>query len=72
MNALNEVNKVITSVSYYAHRHSSQLDEDEWLNAEKMAVSLRYPNHISSHVTDCDVFIHCCQVLLTRWVLWLP
>ncbi len=38
MNALNEVNKVITSVSYYTHRHS-QLDDDEWLTAEKMAVS---------------------------------
>ena len=39
MNALNEVNKVITSVSYYTHRHS-QIDDDEWLTAEKMAVSL--------------------------------
>jgi ubiquitin carboxyl-terminal hydrolase 9/24 len=38
MNALNEVNKVITSVSYYTHRHS-QIEEDEWLTAEKMAVS---------------------------------
>ncbi len=38
MNALNEVNKVITSVSYYTHRHS-QMDDDEWLTAEKMAVS---------------------------------
>lgn len=38
MNALNEVNKVITNVSYYTHRHS-QLEEDEWLTAEKMAVS---------------------------------
>lgn len=37
MNALNEVNKVITSVSYYTHRHS-QIDDDEWLTAEKMAV----------------------------------
>jgi ubiquitin carboxyl-terminal hydrolase 9/24 len=38
MNALNEVNKVITNVSYYTHRHS-QSEEDEWLTAEKMAVS---------------------------------
>ena len=38
MNALNEVNKVISSVSYYTHHHR-QMDEDEWLTAEKMAVS---------------------------------
>ena len=37
MNALNEVNKVIANVSYYHHRHN-QLEEDEWLTAEKMAV----------------------------------
>ncbi|XP_074657837.1 ubiquitin carboxyl-terminal hydrolase 9X-like [Tubulanus polymorphus] len=36
MNALNEVNKVITGVSIYTHRHS-QIEEDEWLTAEKMA-----------------------------------
>ena len=41
MNALNEVNKVITNVSYYTHRHS-QLEEDEWLTADKMAVSTRF------------------------------
>ncbi|KAL3226070.1 hypothetical protein MRX96_004513 [Rhipicephalus microplus] len=34
MNALNEVNKVIANVSYYAHRHT---DEEEWLTAERMA-----------------------------------
>lgn len=38
MNALNEVNKVITNVSFHASRHS-QLEEDEWLTAEKVAVS---------------------------------
>lgn len=37
MNALNEVNKVISSVSYYTHRHNPE--EDEWLTAERMAVS---------------------------------
>ena len=47
MNALNEVNKVITSVSYYTHRHS-QLEEDEWLTAEKMAVSLLCLTFITS------------------------
>ena len=39
MNALNEVNKVITNVTYYPHRHG-QLEEEEWLTAEKMAVSV--------------------------------
>lgn len=38
MNALNEVNKVITSVSYYTHRHGNP-EEEEWLTAERMAVS---------------------------------
>ena len=42
MNALNEVNKVITGVSYYTHRGHSQLEEDEWLTAEKMAVSIMF------------------------------
>jgi len=37
MNALNEVNKVITSVSYYPHTHRGP-DDDEWLTAERMAV----------------------------------
>ena len=39
MNALNEVNKVIANVSFHTSRHS-QSEEDEWLTAEKMAVSL--------------------------------
>lgn len=38
MSALNEVNKVIASVTYYPHRHSG-LEEEEWLTAERMAVS---------------------------------
>lgn len=37
MNALNEVNKVISSVSYYTHRHGNP-EEEEWLTAERMAV----------------------------------
>ncbi len=37
MNALNEVNKVISSVSYYTHRHNPE--EEEWLTAERMAVN---------------------------------
>ncbi|XP_015113730.1 probable ubiquitin carboxyl-terminal hydrolase FAF-X isoform X2 [Diachasma alloeum] len=36
MNALNEVNKVITSVSYYPHRNPA-LEDEEWLTAERMA-----------------------------------
>ncbi|KAK7070589.1 putative ubiquitin carboxyl-terminal hydrolase FAF-X [Halocaridina rubra] len=36
MNALNEVNKVITNVSYYSHRHGP-VEEEEWLTAERMA-----------------------------------
>uniref|UniRef100_A0A5F9C6U0 ubiquitinyl hydrolase 1 n=1 Tax=Oryctolagus cuniculus TaxID=9986 RepID=A0A5F9C6U0_RABIT len=38
MNALNEVNKVISSVSYYTHRHGNP-EEEEWLTAERMAAS---------------------------------
>lgn len=41
MNALNEVNKVIASVNYYLHRNQS-LEEEEWLTAERMAVSKFY------------------------------
>uniref|UniRef100_A0A146LHV0 ubiquitinyl hydrolase 1 n=3 Tax=Lygus hesperus TaxID=30085 RepID=A0A146LHV0_LYGHE len=39
MNALNEVNKVITGVSYYPHRHTTtNMDpEGEWLTPERMA-----------------------------------
>ncbi|XP_076659536.1 ubiquitin carboxyl-terminal hydrolase-like faf [Halictus rubicundus] len=36
MNALNEVNKVITNVSFYQHRNAI-VEEDEWLTAERMA-----------------------------------
>lgn len=42
MNALNEVNKVISMISNVSSRHSS-MDEDEWLTAEKMAVSRQIP-----------------------------
>lgn len=38
MNALNEVNKVIASVSYYTHRHANP-EEEDWLTAERVAVS---------------------------------
>lgn len=39
MNALNEVNKVIATVSFYQHRNAI-VEEEEWLTAECMAVSL--------------------------------
>ncbi|XP_046903853.1 probable ubiquitin carboxyl-terminal hydrolase FAF-X isoform X1 [Hypomesus transpacificus] len=44
MNALNEVNKVISSVSYYTHRHGNP-EEEEWLTAERMAEWIQQ-NHI--------------------------
>uniref|UniRef100_A0A7G3B1N8 ubiquitinyl hydrolase 1 n=1 Tax=Lutzomyia longipalpis TaxID=7200 RepID=A0A7G3B1N8_LUTLO len=41
MNALNEINKVLSTVAYYPHRnqgpHLQQDDEMDWLTAEKMA-----------------------------------
>lgn len=40
MNALNEVNKVIMNVSYYYRHSQSSLDEEDWLTADKMAVSI--------------------------------
>lgn len=45
MNALNEINKVLSTLSYYPHRnpHGPQCppdDEMDWLTAEKMAVSI--------------------------------
>ncbi|KAK3569355.1 hypothetical protein QTP86_026791 [Hemibagrus guttatus] len=48
MNALNEVNKVISSVSYYTHRHGNP-EEAEWLTAERMAVYACYPEWIQQN-----------------------
>ena len=53
MNALNEVNKVISNVSFFPHRHSSSSvpssvgpeSEEEWLTAPKMAEWLKQ-NHV--------------------------
>lgn len=39
MNALNEINKVISSVSYYPNRHHN-MEEEEYLTPERMAVSI--------------------------------
>ncbi|XP_066267004.1 ubiquitin carboxyl-terminal hydrolase 9X-like isoform X4 [Branchiostoma lanceolatum] len=51
MNALNEVNKVIASVSYYTHRHSG-MEEDEWLTAERMAEWIQQNNVLSIVLRD--------------------
>lgn len=60
MNALNEVNKVISSVSYYTHRHGNP-EEEEWLTAERMAVSLdsnfMVMEHAVSFFFKCQTFI---------------
>lgn len=61
MNALNEVNKVISSVSYYTHRHGNP-EEEEWLTAERMAVShAAVVNQVvcmTKHVTFF-IYYHC-------------
>lgn len=55
MNALNEVNKVIANVSFQSSRHS-QMEEDEWLTAEKMAVSYLPFRKIISVIDKVDNF----------------
>ncbi len=37
MNALNEVNKVISNISCHSHLRT-RTDDDEWLTCERMAV----------------------------------
>ncbi|RXM31625.1 putative ubiquitin carboxyl-terminal hydrolase FAF-X [Acipenser ruthenus] len=51
MNALNEVNKVISSVSYYTHRHGNP-EEEEWLTAERMAQWIQQNNILSIVLRD--------------------
>ncbi|XP_074179594.1 ubiquitin carboxyl-terminal hydrolase 9X-like isoform X3 [Rhinolophus sinicus] len=51
MNALNEINKVISSVSYYTHRHSNP-EEEEWLTAERMAEWIQQNNILSIVLRD--------------------
>lgn len=51
MNALNEVNKVISSVSYYTHRHGSA-EEEEWLTAERMAEWIQQNSILSIVLRD--------------------
>ncbi|KAK3714003.1 hypothetical protein RRG08_009701 [Elysia crispata] len=52
MNALNEVNKVITNVSFQASSRHSSMDEDEWLTADKMAEWIQQNNVLSIVLRD--------------------
>ncbi|KAL4667321.1 hypothetical protein H8959_006010 [Pygathrix nigripes] len=51
MNALNEINKVISSVSYYTHRHNNP-EEEEWLTAERMAEWIQQNSILSIVLQD--------------------
>lgn len=57
MNALNDINKVLTNVSYYSHR-SAQLphcmpdDEMDWLTAERMAAWIKETNVLGIVLRD--------------------
>jgi len=51
MNALNEINKVISSVSYYTHRHGNP-EEEEWLTADRMAEWIQQNNILSIVLRD--------------------
>ena len=46
-----KINKVISSVSYYSQRH---LDDDEWLTADKMAVSTVYNSRLLQRSCTID------------------
>ncbi|XP_059175144.1 probable ubiquitin carboxyl-terminal hydrolase FAF-X isoform X4 [Physella acuta] len=52
MNALNEVNKVITNVSFQSSSRHSSVDEDEWLTADKMAEWIQQNNVLSIVLRD--------------------
>ena len=63
MNALNEVNKVLSSVSYSSpHRsYPSQADEEDWLTAEKMAVRFAFTHlflYISPYPANSTLFFY--------------
>lgn len=71
MNALNEVNKVISSVSYYTHRHNPE--EEEWLTAERMAVRSAQPLTFVRCINDISVSeVHfcflCLLILPQEWI----
>ncbi|XP_075815088.1 ubiquitin carboxyl-terminal hydrolase 9Y-like [Microtus pennsylvanicus] len=50
MNALNEINKMLSSVSYYAYQHGNS--EEEWLTAEQMAEWIQQNNILSIVLQD--------------------
>ncbi|XP_037946182.1 probable ubiquitin carboxyl-terminal hydrolase FAF isoform X2 [Teleopsis dalmanni] len=57
MNALNEINKVLTSVSFYSHRsqqmpHCLPDDEMDWLTAERMAAWIKESNVLGIVLKD--------------------
>ncbi|KAG2456362.1 USP9X hydrolase, partial [Polypterus senegalus] len=52
MNALNEVNKVIASISYSAHHHGNAEEVEEWLTAERMAEWIQQNNILSILLRD--------------------
>lgn len=54
MNALNEINKVISSVTYYPNRHHG-IEEEEYLTPERMAVSNSFHSFIL--LQGCQIFI---------------
>ncbi|XP_057352255.1 probable ubiquitin carboxyl-terminal hydrolase FAF-X isoform X2 [Manis pentadactyla] len=51
MNALDEINKVISSVIYYSGRHCNP-EEEEWLTAERMAEWIQQNNILSIVLRD--------------------
>lgn len=67
MNALNEVNKVISSVSYYTHRHNPE--EEEWLTAERMAVSSAYHFLPLGQIDQRGIVVSCAPCLYV-YELW--
>nr|CAC38831.1 putative ubiquitin-specific protease [Mus musculus] len=50
MNALNEINKVLSSVSYYTHGHGNS--EGEWLTVERMTEWIQQNNILSIVLQD--------------------
>uniref|UniRef100_A0A1A9ZPQ2 ubiquitinyl hydrolase 1 n=1 Tax=Glossina pallidipes TaxID=7398 RepID=A0A1A9ZPQ2_GLOPL len=59
MNALNEINKVLTSVSYYSHRtqqlpHCIPDDDMDWLTPERMAYKIHF-FHRQDWIKESDV-----------------
>ncbi|EHB09100.1 Putative ubiquitin carboxyl-terminal hydrolase FAF-Y [Heterocephalus glaber] len=51
MNALNEINKVISTTSYYTH-HNHNCEEEEWLTAERMAEWIQQNSILSIVLKD--------------------